>query len=148
MTNKMHQFLNVNIQLPRLMKISSLSYEKNSKQEFIFPLLIFSVMNLQHFCCFIHIFLTSCVIGWIIFSLRIGMPDYNVILKAEKLASVKNSIHTQSFSLGDWGVPPVGKKIGQSPPSSGTRPHFPPRACPPPPDICPRKFSKFQYIFV
>ena len=59
-----------------------------------------------------------------------------------KWSLVKSYLY-QGFSRGGGtGVPPRWRKFGRSPPS-GTRPHFPTRACPLPPDICPRKFSKF-----
>ena len=55
--------------------------------------------------------------------------------------------HT-GFFPGETAPPPVGENLVKSP--SGTRPHFPTRACPPPPDICPQNFynlSTFLYRF-
>ena len=68
--------------------------------------------------------------------------EQNFVLLYSKI--IMTVCDNQGFSLGGGtGGPPSWRKFGWSP-QSGTRPHFLTRAFPPPPpDICPRKFSKF-----
>ena len=65
--------------------------------------------------------------------------SYNVL-------ALFTSISVRVFSGGDWGVPQPAKIL--STPPSDTCPHFWTKACPPPAEVCPRKFEKFEYIFV
>ena len=81
-------------------------------------------------------------------------PEYVVpwyFSKIHKHCGVHRVALVHRFSWGggvrNWGIPPSGENLVNSPPSD-TCPRFWTKACPPPAEVCPKKFEKFKYIFV